>query len=110
MKRSALFLSIGLFAIVLCILASRQAAIHRANQVMAPVMGQGWYNFETSFAIVTGKGPTFTWRVRYEQRDAPVLGHPVAIYVPLIGELDDWEVREMIDAFRAAEKDDAPHP
>lgn len=108
MKLTAILISLLAVLIVSLFFISRKAAIIRANDLMSPAIAEGWSNFETRLTFTPKSGRAPVWWVRYELKGS--FFQPHSVYVDLRGEVDDWEVREMLNQYSAAKETSAGQP
>lgn len=99
MKLTAILASVIAVLLVSLFFVSRQAAILRANELMSPLISHGWSNFETSLQFPAKGGLVPVWWVRYHLENTS--HHPVAVYVSVRGEIDDWEVRPILEYYES---------
>lgn len=105
MKSIAVFASLLTVLLVSFFFISRHTAIKQADELMGPALKNGWSRFDTRLTLLSKSGPELAWWVRYELEDS--FAHPLGVYVNFRGEVEDWEVREMLDNYRKAHEAEA---
>jgi len=94
---------VGSITLVMAVVAgmlSHWVAVTKADALMAPAIEQGWYRLGVFWILNIGDGFSPHWWIHYDI-DTAMLNTPPAVYVSILGKIDDREVSRILRHYEA---------
>jgi len=94
---------VGSITLVMAVAAgmlSHWVAVTKADALMEPAIAQGWYRLGVSWILDIDGGFSPHWWISYDI-DTEMLNTPPAVYVSILGKIDDREVSPILRHYEA---------